>query len=138
MPCYSIAQREKMKYSVLFIAVLLLATAFIAGCTQQAPAQPKEVKIGAIVSMTGPNSNVGKSMWQSAVLATDEINANGGVFVKQYNAKIPIKLVQGDDESTRDGGQKAATKLITEDKVDILVGGYASGVTSAYQQTVAE
>jgi len=138
MPCYSIAQREKMKYSVLFIAVLILATAFIAGCTQQAPAQPKEVKIGAMVSMTGPNSNVGKSMWQSVVLATDEINAKGGVFVKQYNAKIPIKLVQGDDESTRDGGQKAATKLITEDKVDILVGGYASGVTSAYQQTVAE
>ena len=125
-----------MKYSVLLIAVLLLATAFIAGCTQQA--QPKEIKVGAIVSMTGANSNVGQSMWQSAVLATDEINAKGGVFVKQYNATIPIKLVQGDDESTRDGGQKAATQLITGDKVDILVGGYSSGVTSSYQQTVAE
>jgi len=125
-----------MKYSVLLIAVLLLAAAFIAGCTQQA--QPKEIKVGAIVSMTGANSNVGQSMWQSAVLATDEINAKGGVFVKQYNATIPIKLVQGDDESTRDGGQKAATQLITGDKVDILVGGYSSGVTSSYQQTVAE
>jgi len=36
------------------------------------------------------------------------------------------------------GGQKAATKLITDDKVDILVGGYSSAVTSAYEQTVAE
>jgi branched-chain amino acid transport system substrate-binding protein len=125
-----------MKYSVLLIAVLLLATAFIAGCTQQA--QPKEIKIGAMVSMTGANSNVGKSMWQSVVLATDEINAKGGVFVKQYNATIPIKLVQGDDESTRDGGQKAATQLITGDKVDILVGGYSSAITASYQQTVAE
>ena len=128
-----------MKYTALFIALMLI-TAFFAGCTQQAqaPAQPKEIKIGAIVSMTGPNSNIGKNMWQSAVLATEEINANGGIFVKQYNAKIPIKLVQGDDESTREGGQKAATKLITDDKVDILVGGYSSAVTSAYQQTVAE
>jgi branched-chain amino acid transport system substrate-binding protein len=128
-----------MKYAFLFIVILLIA-AFFAGCTQQAPApvQPTEIKIGAMVSMTGANANVGKSMWQSVVLATDEINAKGGVFVKQYNAKIPIKLVQGDDESTRDGGQKAATKLITEDKVDLLIGGYASGVTSAYQQTVAE
>lgn len=128
-----------MKYSVLFIVILLIA-AFFAGCTQpaQAPSQPSEIKVGAIVSMTGPNSNIGKNMWQSAVVAADEINANGGVFVKQYNAKIPVKLVQGDDESTRDGGQKVATKLITEDKVDILVGGYSSGVTSAYQQTVAE
>ena len=128
-----------MKYTILFIILVLIA-AFFAGCTQQAqaPAQPKEIKIGAVVSMTGPNSNIGKNMWQSAVLATDEINANGGIFVKQYNAKIPIKLVQGDDESTREGGQKAATKLITDDKVDILVGGYSSAVTSAYQQTVAE
>jgi branched-chain amino acid transport system substrate-binding protein len=128
-----------MKYTVLFIALMLI-TAFFAGCTQQAqaPAQPKEIKIGAIVSMTGPNSNIGKNMWQSAVLASEEINANGGIFVKQYNAKIPIKLVQGDDESTREGGQKAVTKLITDDKVDILIGGYSSAVTSAYEQTVAE
>jgi len=128
-----------MKHAVLFIVILLIA-AFFAGCTQQAqaPAQPKEIKIGAIVSMTGPNSNIGKNMWQSAVLQTDEINANGGVFVKQYNAKIPIKLIQGDDESTREGGQKAVTKLITDDKVDILVGGYSSAVTSAYEQTIAE
>lgn len=128
-----------MKYSALLIAVLLTAALF-AGCTQQAqaPAQPSEIKIGAMVSMTGPNSNIGKNMWQSAVVAADEINAGGGIFVKEYNKKIPIRLIQGDDESTRDGGQKAATRLITEDKVDILVGGYSSGVTSAYQQTVAE
>ena len=127
------------KHTVLIIVIVLIA-ALCAGCAQQVqtPAQPKEIKIGAIVSMTGPNSNIGKSMWQSAVLAADEINANGGIFVKQYNTKIPIALVQGDDESTQQGGQKAATKLITEDKVDILVGGYSSGVTSAYQQTVAE
>jgi branched-chain amino acid transport system substrate-binding protein len=60
------------------------------------------------------------------------------VYVKEYNAKLPVRLIAGDDESTREGGQKAATKLITEDKVDILVGGYSSAVTSAYQQTVAE
>ena len=128
-----------MKYTVLFITLVLIA-AFFAGCTQQAqaPSQPKEIKIGTIVSMTGPNSNIGKNMWQSATLAADEINANGGIFVKQYNAKIPIKLVQGDDESTREGGQKAVTKLITDDKVDMLVGGYSSAVTSAYEQTVAE
>jgi len=128
-----------MKYTAFFIALVLIA-AFFAGCTQQAqaPAQPSEIKIGAMVSMTGPNSNIGKNMWQSAVVAADEINAKGGIFVKQYNAKIPIKLIQGDDESTRDGGQKTVTKLITEDKVDLLVGGYSSGVTSAYQQTVAE
>jgi branched-chain amino acid transport system substrate-binding protein len=124
-----------MKYSVLFIAIALVATAFIAGCTQQAPAN--EIKVGVIASLTGPASNVGKNMWQSAQVAADEINAKGGVSLKG-GLKIPLKLIVGDDESTQQGGQKAATQLITGDKVDILVGGYSSAVTSAYEQTVAE
>ena len=53
-------------------------------------------------------------------------------------SKAQIKLIVGDDESTQTGGQDAATKLITDDNVDILVGGYSSAVTSSYQQTIAE
>jgi branched-chain amino acid transport system substrate-binding protein len=127
-----------MKYSVLFIALVLIA-AFFAGCTQQqATAAPGVIKVGVIASLTGPASNVGKNMWQSASTAADEINARGGVYVKSLNKNLTIQLVQGDDESTQQGGQKAANKLITDDKVDILVGGYSSAVTSAYEQTIAE
>lgn len=128
-----------MRYSVLFIAALLIATAFIAGCAQQqAASSGGEIKIGVIASLTGPASNVGKNMWQSAQVAADEINAKGGVQLGASGPKVPIKLIVGDDESTQQGGQKAATKLITDDKVDILVGGYSSAVTSAYEQTIAE
>jgi len=133
-----------MKYQVLFIAVLLVIAALIAGCTQQAgtqqqttPASQGIIKIGVIVSQTGPASNVGNNMWQSAQVAADNINAGGGVTLKD-GSKARIKLIVGDDESTQAGGQKAATKLITDDKVDILVGGYSSAVTSAYEQTIAE
>jgi branched-chain amino acid transport system substrate-binding protein len=128
-----------MKHAVLFIVIMLIA-AFFSGCTQpaQAPAAPGVIKIGVIASLTGPASNVGKNMWQSASVAADEINARGGVYVKSLNKNLTIQLVQGDDESTQQGGQKAATKLITDDKVDILVGGYSSAVTSAYEQTIAE
>jgi branched-chain amino acid transport system substrate-binding protein len=132
-----------MKYQVLFIAVLLVMAALIAGCTQQAasqqttPASQGIIKVGVIVSQTGPASNVGNNMWQSAQVAADKINADGGVTLKD-GSKAQIKLIVGDDESTQAGGQKAAIKLITDDKVDILVGGYSSAVTSAYQQTIAE
>ncbi len=127
-----------MKYQVLFIVLVLIA-AFFAGCTQQqATTAPGVIKVGVIASMTGPASNVGKNMWQSASTAADEINARGGVYVKSLNKNLTLQLVQGDDESTQQGGQKAANKLITDDKVDILVGGYSSAVTSAYEQTIAE
>ncbi|HII99888.1 MAG TPA: ABC transporter substrate-binding protein [Methanoregula sp.] len=132
-----------MRYSVLFIVIALIAAACIAGCTQQQAQQQSqatggEIKIGVIASLTGPASNVGKNMWQSAQVAGDEINAQGGVQLGASGTKVPVRLIVGDDESTQQGGQKAATKLITDDKVDILVGGYSSAVTSAYQQTIAE
>lgn len=118
--------------------------ALFAGCTQPAatqaqttPASQGVIKVGVIASLTGPASNVGTNMWQSAQVAADKINANGGVTLKD-GSKAQIKLIVGDDESTQAGGQKAATKLITDDKVDILVGGYSSAVTSAYEQTIAE
>jgi branched-chain amino acid transport system substrate-binding protein len=130
-----------MKYPVLFIAALLIMAALIAGCTQQAASQQTTpqgvIKVGVIASLTGPASNVGTNMWQSAQVAADKINANGGVTLKD-GTKVQLKLIVGDDESTQTGGQKAATKLITEDKVDILVGGYSSAVTSSYEQTIAE
>jgi branched-chain amino acid transport system substrate-binding protein len=133
-----------MKYSVLFIAVLLVMAALIAGCTQQAATTPQTtsttqgtIKVGVIASLTGPASNVGTNMWQSAQVAADKINANGGVTLKD-GTKAQLKMIVGDDESSQTGGQKAATKLITEDKVDILVGGYSSAVTSSYEQTIAE
>jgi branched-chain amino acid transport system substrate-binding protein len=133
-----------MKYPVLFIAVLLVMAALIAGCTQPAATQQQTtsttqgiIKIGVIASLTGPASNVGTNMWQSAQVAADKINADGGVTLKD-GSKAQLKLIVGDDESSQTGGQKAATKLITEDKVDILVGGYSSAVTSAYEQTIAE
>jgi branched-chain amino acid transport system substrate-binding protein len=134
-----------MKYHVLIIAVLIIAVALIAGCSQSQPASQQQsgnasagvVKIGVIASLTGPASNVGTNMWQSAQVAADKINADGGVTLKD-GSKAQIKLIVGDDESTQQGGQKAATKLITDDKVDILVGGYSSAVTSAYEQTIAE
>jgi branched-chain amino acid transport system substrate-binding protein len=122
----------------LALVLLLMAGAVLSsGCTQQ-QASAQEIKIGVVASMTGPSSTTGKDIWQSAVVAADEINANGGIYVKDLNQKVPVRLIQGDDESTREGGQKAVTRLITEDKVDVLVGGFSSAVTSAHQSIVAD
>jgi branched-chain amino acid transport system substrate-binding protein len=125
--------------AVLIAAIvgLLVVSACFAGCTQ-AQASPGSLKLGVVASMTGPASTTGKDVWQSAQLAADEINAKGGVFVKSLGKNVTIELVQGDDESTREGGQKAVTKMITDDKVQALVGGFSSAVVTAHQSIVAE
>jgi branched-chain amino acid transport system substrate-binding protein len=76
-------------------------------------------------------------MWQSAQLAANEINANGGVYVSSLGKKIPIQVILGDDASTREGGMTAVSQLITQDNVDMLVGGFSSAVVSAHQSIVA-
>jgi branched-chain amino acid transport system substrate-binding protein len=117
--------------------MLLIGAILIAGCTQQ-PQANETLKIGVVASMTGSASTTGKDIWQSAVLAAEEINADGGVFIKDLGKKVPIEVILGDDESTREGGQKAVTRLITEDKVDLLVGGFSSAVVSSHQAIVNE
>jgi len=126
-----------MKNRVLILIILIIAGLLVAGCTQQSLVKD-ELKIGVVASMTGPASTTGKDIWQSAVIAADEINANGGVYVESLGANIPIRVIVGDDESTREGGQKAVTRLITEDKVDALVGGFSSAVVSAHESIVAD
>jgi branched-chain amino acid transport system substrate-binding protein len=126
-----------MDKMALLAGVLIITALLLAGCTTQ-PQAGDELKIGVVASMTGPASTTGKDIWQSAVIAADEINAGGGVYVKDLGKKIPVTVILGDDESTREGGQKAVTRLITEDKVDALVGGFSSAVVSAHEPIVSE
>ncbi|RZN33445.1 MAG: ABC transporter substrate-binding protein [Methanophagales archaeon ANME-1-THS] len=123
-----------MKYAIL--VTVLVVSLVLAGCVQQPEEPAGEIKIGIVASLTGGASTTGLDMWQSAVLAADEINAKGGVKVGDEHMKV--KLIQGDDETSREGGVKAVTKLITEDKVDLLIGGFSSGITYADSVVAAE
>ncbi len=122
---------------LIIVAIIVIALA-CAGCSEQAATPEEEIKVGVVASMTGPASSTGNDIWQSAVLAAEEINANGGVYVADIDKSLPIRVIQGDDESTREGGQKAVSKLITQDEVDLLVGGFSSAVVMAHQTIVAD
>ena len=125
------------KYGIL-VTVLVVSLLLASSLGQLAGAQSEadEIKIGLVAPLTGGASTTGTDMWESAVLAADEINAAGGVNVNGVN--MQIKLVKGDTETSREGGVKVVTKLITEDEVDLLVGGFSSGITSADQVVAAE
>ncbi len=126
-----------MKYGILF--TVLVVSVLLAGCVEQpkeTPSGVEEIKIGVVAPLTGGASTTGLDMWQAAVLAADEINAQGGINID--GTSLEVKLFQGDTETSREGGVKAVTKLITENEVDILVGGFSSGITYADQVVAAE
>ncbi len=82
------------------------------------------VKIGVL---TPVQLSVGQGITNGAKLAAEEINAAGGILGKK------IELFIGDTEGKPEKGITALKKLVMEDKVDVLVGEYASGVSLALQ-----
>ena len=76
-------------------------------------------------------------MKQAAILAVDEINAEGGVYVEEYQKKLLIELVEGDTQTSPNEGVTAVERLITKEKVVVLVGGFSSAVTYADQVPAA-
>ncbi|NIA03594.1 MAG: ABC transporter substrate-binding protein, partial [Nitrospirae bacterium] len=135
-----------MKYyeKIIIIAVFLLAVV-LSGCT--APTEdttvpdvkvPESIKIGLVAPLSGGASDVGNDMKQAAILAVEEINADGGVLVTEFGVKIPLELVEGDTQTSPTEGVTAVERLITSENVVVLVGGFSSGVTLADQVPAAD
>lgn len=85
------------------------------------------ITFGAAVSLTGKTSNEGKYTKDGYDLAVEAINNAGGIKVGDKAYKIALKVY--DDESNPDTSAKLTEKLITEDKVNLLLGPYGSGPT---------
>jgi len=83
------------------------------------------IKVGIVLPITGKHAKFGEIEKLSFELAIEEINAKGGA-----NGR-PIELIIEDTTGKPDVGRSAAEKLITQDKVVMLGGGYSSSVTAA-------
>jgi branched-chain amino acid transport system substrate-binding protein len=103
--------------------ILLWATVPI-GAANRDFAKIDTVRFGVLAPV---QMAVGQGIINAAKLAADEINAAGGLHGKK------IEIVVGDTESKPEKGITAMKKLVMEDKVDLLVGEYNSGVALAIQ-----
>ena len=85
-----------------------------------------EIKLGATVSLTGKFATEGQRILNGYLLAIKDINENGGVIVdgKRYN----FTLVYYDDGSDKTQAAQLYSKLIDQDKVDLLLGPYSSSI----------
>lgn len=106
--------------SVLIFCVVLLFSG-------SAFAAKNVIKLGCAMSFTGSHSRTGKLYVDSYKYAVEAINKAGGVKVDGKNYQL--KLVFYDDESKPTESSKLVEKLITEDKVNFLLGPYSSGIT---------
>ncbi len=95
---------------------------WLAGAIGQASAQ---VKVGAVLSITGPASFLGDPEKKTLEIYVDDINAKGGVNGQK------LQLVAYDDGADANAARTFATRLVEEDKVVAMVGGTTTGATLA-------
>lgn len=122
----------------LGLLLMLSAVITLSACQKQAepvkkaaPKPGREIRIGATVSMSGKfSTEIGpfKKLMEAWAAA---INERGGLYVKDQGARLKVKFVVYDDKSDGPTARRFYERLITVDKVDLLIGPYSSPLTFA-------
>ncbi|MCB0099691.1 MAG: ABC transporter substrate-binding protein, partial [Caldilineaceae bacterium] len=87
------------------------------------------IKLGALAPLSAPGTVVGgEAMVDAMRIAEDEINANGGLLGR------PVELIIEDSEGLPERGAAAMEKLINQDGVVAIGGGYHSSVGVAAKE----
>jgi len=124
---------KKIAKKMLFTTAMaaLMSTAVTAVMTTTVNAET--IKLGVILGFTGPIESLAPDMAAGAELAIKEVSASGALL-----GGSTVTAVRGDTTCTDSAAATATTeRLVTSDKINAIVGGDCSGVTTAMLQNVA-
>jgi len=105
--------------------LLQAAAGLLLAATAPAFAQSADIRIGAVLSVTGPAAFLGDPELKTLQLYVERINAAGGVLGRK------LALVHYDDASDANKAHGFGKRLIESDNVDLIIGGTTTGATMA-------
>lgn len=117
----------------LVVSLLLLMGAGIG----RAADAPSDILIGATLPLSGRFTPMAGTFDRLCYSWAKQVNANGGILVKAYGKKLPVKFIIYDDKSEPAESAKFYERLVTVDKVHLLLGPFSSHITTA-AATVAD
>jgi branched-chain amino acid transport system substrate-binding protein len=108
-----------------FVKKVITAGAVVAG----APLLPRlsraaardYILIGHPAPATGPIAAFGETSAWVDKFVVEEINKDGGIFIKDLGKKLPVKVKPMDTESNPTKAAEVASKLILQDKIDLML-----------------
>jgi branched-chain amino acid transport system substrate-binding protein len=125
-----IARLNRRGVAASFFSAALVAMVW-GPANAQAPAG-EPIKIGFSMALTGPLSPNGKSALLGMKIWEEELNAKGGLLGR------PVRLVYYDDQSQAAPVPGIYTKLIDVDKVDLVIGPYATVPAAAAMPVIMQ
>ncbi|HEY5281500.1 MAG TPA: ABC transporter substrate-binding protein [Polyangia bacterium] len=106
--------------------LIRLAIAALTAVTFGASAQTGgPIKIGSVLSVTGPAAFLGDPELKTLQLYVERINAQGGVIGRK------LELIHYDDGGDANKANNFGKRLLDSDKVDLIIGGTTTGATMA-------
>ena len=110
---------------VCFACLAVIAMLLLPGPLSVSAQQGEPIKIGAVISLTGPGAGLGQPERNGMLLAEKVINEKGGIGGR------PIKILIEDDGSKPDNAKSKAERLIFEEKVLVMLGPSLTASTGA-------
>ncbi len=111
--------------TIIWLIVILVVIAGIWWGVSNRKPREEAIKIGAILPLTGGASIYGESAKEGVDLAIEEMNNKGGINGRK------IEIIYEDSKAEPKEGVSAINKLITVDKVPVIIGAMTSSVTLA-------
>ena len=119
-------EKEKGLKTGLMVTGVLVFMMMAAVSQTLAAEPPATIKLGAVIALTGAMASGGKDVRAGYEIAIKHINDAGGVFVKEYNKKLPLEMILLDDESDAVKTTTRLDKLYSVDNVVAYLGGFSS------------
>jgi branched-chain amino acid transport system substrate-binding protein len=93
--------------------------------------EPKEIKIGATIALSGRFKGLVGNFDKLGNEWAGLINERGGIYVKEYGKKLPIKFEVYDDASKPENARKFYEKMATDPSIAFFMGPFSSFISNA-------
>ena len=110
--------------------VLLMAVAIVGPDLTWAE-DPKEIKIGATIALSGRFKGLVGTFDKLGDEWAGLINERGGIYVTEYGKKLPIRFVVYDDASKPENARKFYEKMATDPSITFFMGPFSSFISNA-------
>jgi branched-chain amino acid transport system substrate-binding protein len=90
-----------------------------------------EVRVGMTASLSGRYEALGRAALAGAARWVEDANQRGGILVRARGDRIPLRFIHYDDASDPRTAAAGARRLLQDDRVDLLLGPYASDLALA-------
>ena len=112
------------KMLVMIVAVVAIPVVAMLGCKPNKEArETPSLSIGAVLPLTGDAAQWGVGAQRGIQIAVDEVNAAGGIHGRK------VMVIFEDDQLKPSVGTEAMQKLVTVNKVTVVIGSISSSVT---------